>query len=440
MLVNGKTSAGSTYRIYEVLSAGGPSFLDTGPFALPASKSPTPDIDVTPAAWDSDETKDHCLALSPNGNIYAFYSGNAGGAIETGVAERGAGGGYTKGSNNPIFPTGDVGEPTGGQFFPSAVWDVLDNQWVCIMTVFNSGNHELHLYTCPDEDPDSANWEWQGQVVDHGSGGDWDALGAANPSILWYKGEWQVWYSGLSNSTPQGNGWGIGRVIGSDDLLSLTKDSNNPIWAKETGPETTTTAATTDGTDLTVSSTTGFVADALVVTTDDNTAANSLLCRIREVVDSVTLRMYDHVTVSNGEKIWQFDAESSVNTSIVATPSGVDAYTVLMTPFRWAIRDAALSTAYESTGMATLDHIDTSGAAPTLSFSWEDTFGGVVAPAPSSLMIAAGDQASWENPVTVIPMIEEKEIHVSAVCDAVLVNPTPVYLIVNKRIHPIFRI
>lgn len=276
--------------------------------------------------WDSSSVKDP-FVVRDGVTDYMFYSGSDGTNFQIGVATATApaagapqNGPWTKAAANPIIAHaagGDQQNPA----FAFVVKDVSEadanKRWKMLFRASNGTYNQLLLATAADP-PHTSTWTVQGVVLALGGAGSLDEHGLAGPggpALLWYGNQWECWYvatdaAGVRNLT---------RAT-SADLVTWTKDG--VIYFTNQANGETTLTADLAGRTVTVTSTTGFTADAPVFVDNASDAADNYgQSRVRKVTDGTHLELYhrlDGFTTALSAIISQVDASRQFYPRLVA--------------------------------------------------------------------------------------------------------------------------
>lgn len=376
---------------------------ENGILFVPEDRSTIAIAKGSAGAFDEKVAKDKSWAYGPDGNLYCFWDGTTPtGAsdykIAVGIVTGGPGGTINKGTSTPIVPLGGVGEPapdgTARAFFPYAFWDDDDAEWKLFcgtLSSFSSPTQwSITYYTNPNQDPRTGTWTFEGTILGP-SGSGWRQNGLNGPIVFHHNGQWEVWVAGADGAASPV--WTQGRFYGTN-LLSLTEDPNNPRQ-NITPPAQQLTGAVTDSNVITVGSTTGYTPGAFVVIDDDSNVSNYVRARIRKILSSTQIELFNRITIGAGAWIFQSGTGSIQAQSIVRGGDGK--WYFYTTPFALERGSAATTSAYaETSGVARLDDIN----------SGQLVMVHDLVPAPSPLMSSiAGGQRSLENPALINPIL-----------------------------------
>jgi hypothetical protein len=141
-------------------------------------------------------------------------------------------------------------------------------------------------------------------VLDVGGAGQPDSHAARDAVVVWYNGQWEVWYEAWD-----ANGFSTLHRATGPDLATLTKDGAGP-YIQAGGAEQAITANFT-GRIVTVGSTAGFSPDAVVAFSQSNDLNDYGMSRIRKILSGTQLELYhglDGFTTRVPAKIKQIDA------------------------------------------------------------------------------------------------------------------------------------
>lgn len=205
-------------------------------------------------------------------------------------------------------------------------------------------------------------------VLGLGSTGATDEGGLTFPRILRTAGGYTMIYVGLRN--------GSALLEGEPCVATSPNLTNGGTWTKGTNPliahgsVTTEITAALNGKSATVTSTTGFVADApFVIGQDGTTADNTSSGRIRAVTDATTLEFYAELrgfATTKPARIRQWDSAPQIGFNAIRWDSTLQKYVALATVCQWFNLDSptivgfnettALFTADTLTGTWTMDY------------------------------------------------------------------------------------
>lgn len=372
---------------------------DTGILFVPEDRS-TIAIDKGGAGeFDENVAKDKSWAYGKDGNLYCFWDGTTPGGssdykIAVGIVTGGTpDGAIDKGTSTPIVPLGGVGEPapdgTERAFFPYAFWDDTDLEWKLFagtLTSFSAPTQwGIVFYTNPSQDPRSGTWTYRGLIL-QASGTGWRQNGLNGPIVFHHNGKWEVWVAGADGSASVV--WTQGRFYGTD-LNSLTEDVNNPRQ-DITPPAQQLTSSVTNSNTIPVADTTGYTPGAFVVIDDDSNTSNYVRARIRKIVSSTSIELFNRVTIGANAWIFQSGTGSIQAQSIKRGDDGK--WYFYTTPFALERGSSATTVAYcETSGLARLDDIE----------SGQIEMVHDLLPAPSPIMNPNGGQRSLENPALI---------------------------------------
>jgi hypothetical protein len=260
---------------------------DRTTLALSVGGSTYDDLDISPTSAAFDGVSTDYLAYAAVGSVTAS-SINIASATHASPQN----GTWTKSANNPLI-TLSAGESLLG--FPYLFRDNVDadpnKRWKLLFSVKATADSKwrLHLATSPDP-PTGATWTRQGVILDVGSAGAFDEQAARDGIPVYYNGQWEVWYEGW---VPPASGWSIakiGRATG-PTLTALTKDGSGARISYAANADSTLTANLT-GRTVTLSSTTGMLADGAIVLVHSATGTGYSYSRIRKVTDSTHVELY----------------------------------------------------------------------------------------------------------------------------------------------------
>lgn len=245
-------------------------------------------------SWENHEVTEPFAVYDGVGTDYLFYTGVSNSdyrgricvakAAHKGFPQNGP---WTKSTHNPILQP-QAGETTYG--FSWVLKDLSEpdanRRWKMLYSVKSSTDHfwRLEYATAPDP-PDTSPWTRHGVVLDVGAAGQPDSHAARDGVVVWYNGEWEVWYEAWDD-----NGLcTVHRATGLD-LALLTKDGRGP-YIQGGGAEQAITANFT-GRTVTVGSTDGFVPDAEVVFCQSNNWSDYSVSRIRKILSGTQVELY----------------------------------------------------------------------------------------------------------------------------------------------------
>jgi hypothetical protein len=270
--VNGKTNDADNYDIKHWWSYGD-SFV-------PQDRDTIAIAPGTAGAWDDVEVRGPFVVKDGSDYRY-FYEATDGSNFAIGAAT----------STDPnAAPTKDAGNPVisppGGTtdiFFPFVVKDEAEadsnKRWKMLAVVLVAGPlWRIHYLTAPAY---NGTWTDQGAVLSEGGGGDPDEDGCTNPVALWTDNHWVVFFTRKrTDGTSGGIIEDVSYATGSD-LASLTKSNVTFLTWQANGEEDVTGAVS--GRTLTMSDTSGFSADSVVLLDEDTNRANWAISRVRKV-------------------------------------------------------------------------------------------------------------------------------------------------------------
>lgn len=197
-------------------------------------------------------------------------------------------------------------------------------------------------------------------VLTLGTSGDPDEGGVDCPRIFPTANGFTMIYSGLKNGSA---------LLQAQPCYATSPNLTNggtwtrgtlPLWAS--GTITTEITAALDGNSATVTSTTGFVADAaFVIGQDGTTSDNHSAGRIRVVTDSTHLEFYATLRDFNTTKparIRQWDSSPRIDFLALRWDSTRQKYVALATVYQWFNLDSPTIVAhYETTALLTADSL-----------------------------------------------------------------------------------
>lgn len=226
-------------------------------------------------------------------------------------------------------------------------------------------------------------------VLGLGSAGQPDEGGVDCPRIIPTAGGFTMLYSGLKN--------GSALLEAQPCFATSPNMTNGGTWTRGSlplfahGSVTTEITASLDGKSATVTSTTGFVADAaFVIGQDGTTSDNHSAGRIRTIPDSTHLEFYGTLRDFNTTKparIRQWDSSPRIDFLAIEFNSSLQKWVVLATVYQWFNLDSPTIVAhYETTALLTADAL--TGATWTMDYT-------ISPPIPTSYF---GGQRSNENP------------------------------------------
>lgn len=197
-------------------------------------------------------------------------------------------------------------------------------------------------------------------ILTLGTSGQPDEGGVDCPRIFPTRGGFTMIYSGLKNGSA---------LLQAQPCYATAPNLTNggtwtrgtlPLWAS--GTITTEITAALDGNSATVTSTTGFVADAaFVIGQDGTTSDNHSAGRIRVVTDSTHLEFYATLRDFNTTKparIRQWDSSPRIDFLALRWDSTRQKYVALATVYQWFNLDSPTIVAhYETTALLTADSL-----------------------------------------------------------------------------------
>ena len=195
-------------------------------------------------------------------------------------------------------------------------------------------------------------------VLGLGTSGQPDEGGVDVPRIMRTAGGYTMVYSGLKNGSA---------LLEAQPCYATSPNlTNGGTWTRGTlplkahGTVTTELTAALDGKSATVTSTTGFVADAAFVIGEDGSSAdNHSSGRIRVVTDSTHLEFYGTLRDFNTAKparIRQWDSSPRIDFTAIRWDATLQKYVALATVYQWFNLDSPTILAHcESTAMLTAD-------------------------------------------------------------------------------------
>lgn len=294
----GKATLSDFHQIRHIYSYDGLTYVpqDRTSWALPfGAGSP-----------DNLEVQEPCVVYDGAATDWMFYTGtNSGGPTKSicvasashVAAGTGQNAAFTRFGSNPILSLGTSGQFDDRQVgFACVVCDQSEanpaKRWKMLYTgqKVSDLKHRMGLATAPAP---TGPWTKQGMVLDVGGVGADDANDVFGMSLVYYGGQWEVWYSGGDASGVRH----LMRATSRDGLATLTKDATYytpPTSA--TDQALTANLSTAPGRTVTVGSTTGFQVDAAVVlcgSSDNDTYSTS---KIRKIVSSTVLELYHGLT------------------------------------------------------------------------------------------------------------------------------------------------
>lgn len=325
---------------------------------------------ATGAGWESYDLQAPTVVYDGASTDYLFYTGFNSSFNTTGIGVAKAthavpqNGSWTRGASNPII------SPAAGESHIRYSFAFKDDnesdtskRWKLLFAVKSSADSKerIHLATAADP-PDSSTWTRQGVVIDVGTAGANDENGATCPAVVRDGFQWEVYYEGWDAS----NNTRVLRAYGTS-LTALIKDGAVYVAPQANG--TTTLTANLTGRTVTVSSTTGFVQDGLVILDQDATSDNYGVSRVRKVASGTSLDLYhglDGFTTTAPAKIRQLDAVKRFTPrAVVKVGSEWWFYLVI-----WGIfdDDATFRALCEQNALLTHSASTASGATPTMDY------------------------------------------------------------------------
>ncbi|KKK86497.1 hypothetical protein LCGC14_2762650, partial [marine sediment metagenome] len=286
--VNGKpSSAGQYTEIKHWWSYDGEFFVpeDRTTVAIPVGAA---------AAWDDTKVKDKTVLKAGNTYYMIFAGEDSGGVQQLGLATAtDPDGPWTKDGSNPLI-TRTSGQDDDNIFAPFLIKDVAETdsnkRWRCFYGTFSALDSEFHIFMATSPTPDGT-WTKQGEVLGSGGVGDFDENGAGNPVVFRSGGIWEIWYSGIGAGA--GPRQSIGRATTSDlDSTPYTKDGAGARIDKHADALQDLSANLSGGRIASMTSTTGFVVDAVIHVNQNTTANDYGQSRIRAIVTDTSLELY----------------------------------------------------------------------------------------------------------------------------------------------------
>ncbi len=226
-------------------------------------------------------------------------------------------------------------------------------------------------------------------ILGLGTAGQPDEGGVDCPRIFPSAGGFTMLYSGLKNGSA---------LLEAQPCFATSPNlTNGGTWTRGTlplfahGSVTTEITASLDGKSATVTSTTGFVADAaFVIGQDGTTSDNHSAGRIRVVTDSTHLEFYATLRDFNTTKparLRQWDSSPRIDFLAMEFNSALQKWVAMATVYQWFNLDSPTILAhYETTALLTADAL--TGATWAMDYTLSP-------PIPTSYF---GGQRSNENP------------------------------------------
>ena len=347
--VNGKpTSAGQYTEIKHWWSYDGDFFVpeDRTTVAIPVGAA---------AAWDETKVKDKTVLKDGNTYYIIFAGEDSGGVQQLGLATAtDPDGPWTKDGSNPII-TRTSGQDDDNIFAPFLIKDESesdgDKRWRCFYGTFSALDSEFHIFMATAPTPDGT-WTKQGEVLGSGGVGDFDENGAGNPVVFRSGGIWEIWYSGVGAGA--GPRQSIGRATTSDlDSTPYTKDGAGARIDKHADALQDLSANLSGGRIASMTSTTGFVVDAMVFVDQNATDNDYGQSRIRLVNTDTSLELYhslDGFTTASSAQVRQVNA-GAVTIHDIRPVDGV--WRFYVTPFSMFTAHATFGDFNENTGLLT---------------------------------------------------------------------------------------
>lgn len=253
----------------------------------------------TSGAWDARELQEPWAVFDGASTDYLFYTGtNARFVQAIGVAAAPhaspQAGPWTKSSGNPIVQIGSSGSDDDGEVgFACVVRDQTDVAYPWKMLYSgkkaSDGRWRLLYATAPAA---IGPWTKQGRALDVGSAGAKDQNAARDAVVLYYNGQWEVWYEGWDSN----NAGHLMRATGTS-LGALTKDARSPCYSpRSVDRALTANLSTAPGRVVSVASTSGLNVDEIVAFSQSSNGDTYSASRVRKVVNATTVELYHGLT------------------------------------------------------------------------------------------------------------------------------------------------
>ena len=284
-----RTTSGS-YRVHRVVAYA--DDLSEFPLFLPEDRAHAPWIDAE--TWHPTSARHAHSSLGPDGKVYTLFSGTNGSTVDMGIRESADMFSPFIKQPAPFIPTGEPGEPA-GPYSGAGFWYDLDAaEWKLLQGVFDNATSRfsIHLYTTQSAVPYTG-WTYQYEVAAP-TGSGWNEEGVQSSRLFHDGTQYILFVGGFRTSHPN---WTFGLYTGPS--LDAMVPVAAPLFDGAGAPATTITGSVTDSNLLPVADSSGFVAGAPVVITDDNNAGTWLFARIQSVTTGV-IALDQNVSIGSG--------------------------------------------------------------------------------------------------------------------------------------------
>lgn len=245
--------------------------------------------------WESTDVKNPNVVRDHDGTYYMVYQGQGSG-YQIGIASSPTAldGSWTKYASNPIL-TG-TGPNTDREWLvhPHLVKDETDpdpnKRWKIFVGGVNvSGTlrYSIHLYTASAP---LGTWTYQAEMLGPGAASAFDETGPGGAFVFLNAGVWEMWYSGMPAS-PVAWKWQVGRATATTANGPFTRDGSGVRIAGQRD-EIQDLSANLAGRTLSLTDTTGFAVDQLVIVDQDASATGWNMSRVRKITANTSLELY----------------------------------------------------------------------------------------------------------------------------------------------------
>jgi hypothetical protein len=276
------------------------------------------------AAWDSNNIKQPRPFRDDDGTYYMYFTADSSTTnFQLGVASASSPDGpWTKYGSNPIL-TGAGGDEThiAAPFVFKDYGDPDSNKrYKLVYTGQPAGSSAGRTYLATAPAP-LGTWTKQGIILDWGTSGSLDEVDASRAIPLFEDGEWQVFYRAEDASANVG----VLRAHGTD-LASLSKDYDAGYHIVAPLDQAQDISANLSGRTASMTDTTGFDRDQLVLVNQDATPDNWNLSRVRKVTTNTSLELYHAVvgfTTANSAQIRGLMAGTNMDLTAIEKINGL---------------------------------------------------------------------------------------------------------------------
>lgn len=246
------------------------------------------------SGWESAQTKHPSVVRDDADGTYYMAYAAMGSVHQIGIASSPTGldGSWTKYGSNPIIAATASNTDDEWVSAPHLIKDNTDpdpaKRWKIYYTGTNlaAGNtRKIRLATASTP---LGTWTKQGDMLLPGGSGAFDEKGPTGPRVFLNDGVWEMWYSGRNGAATQ---WNIGRATATDSNGPFTQDGAG-IRIAGYRDEVQALSANLAGRTLSLTSTTGFEVDQLIVVDQDSDGTNFNISRIRKVTTDTSLELY----------------------------------------------------------------------------------------------------------------------------------------------------